>query len=116
MNNKVQHRGKDRRVAKGLEQTFELLVDALADGTLAEAVAAGNKKGCHQCFAVGKAHKGGQSQTALQLDRIKFYSMPQHDAQHSCALEHIEHPDGTDGAGLGCFHERFLPCAGQIPL
>ena len=47
MNDKMQHRGENRSVAKGLEQTFELLVDALADGALAEAVAAGNKKGCH---------------------------------------------------------------------
>jgi len=40
----------------------------------------------------------------------------QHDGQHPSALEHIKHPDGVDSAGLGCFHERFLPCAGPIPL
>ena len=116
MNDKVQHRGKDRSITKGLEQAFELLVDALADGALAEAVAAGNKKGRHQCFAVDKANKGSQRQATLQLKRIKFRSVPQHDGQHSCALEHIKHPNGVDSAGLGCFHERFLPCAGQTPL
>ena len=52
MNDKMQHRGEHRSVAKGLEQAFELLVDALADGALAEAVAAGDEKGRHQRFAV----------------------------------------------------------------
>ena len=116
MNDEVQHRGEHRSVAKGLEQAFELLVDALADGALAEAVAAGNKKGCHQRFAVDKADKGRQRQTALQLEWVKLRSVPQHDGQHPSALEHIKHPDGVDSAGLGCFHERFLPCAGPIPL
>ena len=116
MNDKMQHRGEDRSVAKGLEQAFELLVDALADGAFAEAVAAGDKKGSHQRFAVDKAKKGGQRQAVRQLERIKLYGVPQHDGQHPCALEHIEHPDGADSAGLGCFHERFLPCAEPIPL
>ena len=60
MNDKMQHCGEHRSIAKGLEQTFELLVDAFVDRALAEAVAAGNKKGCHQRFAVDKAKKGGQ--------------------------------------------------------
>ena len=50
MNDEVQHRGEHRSVAKGLEQAFELLVDALADGALAEAVAAGNKKRLPSAF------------------------------------------------------------------
>ena len=116
MNDKMQHRGEHRSVAKGLEQAFELLVDALADGALAEAVAAGDEKGRHQCFAVDKDQKGGQRQAVRQLERIKLRSVSQHDGQHPCALEHIKHPDGADSAGLGCFHERFLPCAGPIPL
>ena len=116
MDDEMQHRGKNRSVAKGLEQAFELLVDALADGALAEAVAAGDKKGRHQRFAVDKAQKGSQRQAVRQLERIKLYGVPQHDGQHPCALEHIKHPDGADSAGLGCFHERFLPCAGPIPL
>ena len=44
MNDKVQHAGEQRRVSIGFEQAFELLVDALVDRALAEAVAAGNKK------------------------------------------------------------------------
>ena len=91
-------------------------MDALADGALAEAVAAGNKKGRHQRFAVDKADKGRQRQAALQLEWVKLRSVPQHDGQHPSALEHIKHPDGVDSTGLGCFHERFLPCAGPIPL
>ena len=116
MDDEMQHCGENRSVAKGLEQAFELLVDALADGALAEAIAAGDKKGRHQRFAVDKAQKGSQGQAVRQLERIKLCGVPQHDGQHPCALEHIKHPDGADSAGLGCFHERFLPCAGPIPL
>ena len=60
MNDKMQHRGEERSVAKGLEQAFELLVDALADGALAEAVAAGDEKRGHERFPVNERKKGGQ--------------------------------------------------------
>ena len=40
----MQERSARRRDAVGLEQRSELLLDALADGALAETVAAGNEK------------------------------------------------------------------------
>ena len=104
MNDEVQHRGEHRSVAKGLEQAFELLVDALADGALAEAVAAGNKKGGHQRFAVDEREKRGQGQAADRLHGIKLGGMRTNDGQHTGTLEHVEHADGAGGAGLGSFH------------
>ena len=68
-------------VVADLEETFGLripekelrnfvtmgdLVDALADGALAEAVAAGDEKGRHQRFAVDKDQKGSQRQAVRQ--------------------------------------------------
>ena len=52
---------RKRSIHKCIHQQLKsLLVDAFVDRALAEAVAAGNKKGCHQRFTVDKAKKGGQ--------------------------------------------------------
>ena len=86
MNDKVQHAGEQRRVSIGFEQAFELLVDALVDRALAEAVAAGNKKGGHQRFAVDEGEKRGQGQAADRLHGIKLGGMRKNDGQHTGTL------------------------------
>ena len=60
MNKKVQHAGEKGGVKIGLEQGLQLLLDALADGALAEAVAAGDEKRGHERFPVNERKKGGQ--------------------------------------------------------
>ena len=81
-------------------------MDALADGALAEAVAACNKKCRHQTLAVDEREKSGQGQTAEALQRIQLGRVRKYDSQHPGALQHIEHADGVDGAGFCSFHEQ----------
>ena len=54
----MEHCGGQCSIKIRLEQGLELLLDAFVDGALAEAIAAGNKKGGHQRFAVGEECKG----------------------------------------------------------
>ena len=91
MNDEVQHRGEHRSVAKGLEQAFELLVDALADGALAEAVAAGDVERRHQGLPVGEQIKGHGRDGRRGTHRIQLGGVREHDGQHSDALEKIKH-------------------------
>ena len=110
----MQHAGEQCSIEVGLEQTFQLLVDAFADGALAEAVAAGNKEGGHQRFAVDEGEKRAQGQAADRLHGIKLGGMRKNDDQHTGTLEHVEHADGAGGAGFGSFHgDSFL--ARDIP-
>ena len=81
-------------------------MDAFADRTLAETVAAGNEKRGHQALTIDKREKSGQGQTADTLQRIKFCRVGKHDGQHSGAFQHVEHADGADSAGFGSFHEQ----------
>ena len=60
--------------------------------------------------------KSGQGQTAETLQRVKFCCVGKYDGQHSGTLQHVEHADGADSAGLGSFHEqgpslRLTPCS-----
>ena len=104
VDDKVQHAGEQRSIEVRLEQTFQLLLDAFADGALAEAVAAGDKESGHQRFAVDEREKRGQGQAADRLHGIKLGGMRKNDGQHTGTLEHVEHADGAGGAGLGSFH------------
>ena len=102
----IQQRGEQCGVQIRLEQAFELLVDALGNGALAEAVAAGNKKGGHQRFPVDEGEKRRQGQAVAEVHRVKLGGMGQHDGDHAAAFHHVEHPDGVDGAGLGSLHGK----------
>ena len=102
----MQERSAHRRDAVGLEQRSELLLDALADGALAETVAAGNEKGRHQGLTIDKREKRRERQPAGDLHGVEFGGVGQHDGDHAHALEHVEHADGVDGAGSGAFHEK----------
>ena len=116
MDQKMQHTGEQCGIKIGLQQGLELLVDTLADRALAEAVATGNEERSHQAFAVDIREKSGQGQTAETLQRVKFCCVGKYDGQHSGTLQHVEHADGADSAGLGSFHEqgpslRLTPCS-----
>ena len=112
MYDEMQQGCEDCRKAVGLEQGLELLLDAFADGPLAEAVAAGNVKRCHQGFPKDEGEKGGERQPAAGLQRIIFGSVCQHDGKHTGTFEHVEHANGIYGAGLGSLHEKgSFPCA-----
>ena len=102
----MQERSARRRDAVGLEQRSELLLDALADGALAETVAAGNEKGRHQGLTIDEREKRRERQPAGDLHGVEFGGVGQHDGDHAHALEHVEHADGVDGAGSGAFHEK----------
>ena len=102
----MQERSAHRRDAVGLEQRSELLLDALADGALAETVAAGNEKGRHQSLTIDEREKRRERQPAGDLHGVEFGGVGQHDGDHAHALEHVEHADGVDGAGSGAFHEK----------
>ena len=104
MNDKVQHTGEQRRIKVRLEQAFQLLVDALVDGALAEAVAAGDKKSGHQRFAVDEREECRQRKAADRLHGVKLSGMRKNDGEHTGTLEHVEHADGAGGAGSGSFH------------
>ena len=106
----VEHRGGDARINVRLEQSRHLLVDALADGTLAEAVAAGDVERGHQGFAVGE-HTKGQQVDAAGTHRIQLTGVREHDGQHTDALEQVEHAKRIGRAGFGTLHEKpsFAP-------
>ena len=97
-----------------LEQGLELLLDAFVDGALAEAVAAGNKKGGHQRFAVSEQRERERGDV-VGAERVKLCGVRKDDGQHTGTLQHVEHADGVDGAGSGAFHEKGPPCAPFVP-
>ena len=88
---KMEERCGKPGIKVGLEQRFELLVDALADGPLTEAVAAGDVERRHQGLPVGEQIKGHGRDGRRGTHRIQLGGVREHDGQHSDALEKIKH-------------------------
>ena len=114
VNESVEHRGGQRSIKVGLEQGLELLLDAFVDGALAEAVAAGNKKGGHQRFAVSEQRERERGDV-VGAEGVKLCRVGKDNGQHSDAFQQVEHAKAAYSAGLGAFHEKGPPCAPSVP-
>ena len=114
VNESVEHRGGQCSIKVRLEQSLELLLDAFVDGALAEAIAAGNKKGGHQRFAVSEQREGERGDV-VGAEGVKLCRMGKDDGQHSDAFQQVEHAKAAYSAGLGAFHEKGPPCAPFVP-
>ena len=114
VNESVEHRGGQRSIKVRLEQGLELLLDAFVDGALAEAVAAGNKKGGHQRFAVSEQRERERGDV-VGAEGVKLCRVGKDDGQHSDAFQQVEHAKAAYSAGLGAFHEKGPPCAPFVP-
>ena len=110
----VEHRGGQCSIKVRLEQGLELLLDAFVDGALAEAVAAGNKKGGHQRFAVSEQRERERGDV-VGAEGVKLCRVGKDDGQHSDAFQQVEHAKAAYSAGLGAFHEKGPPCAPFVP-
>ena len=115
MDDKMEHGGGNAGIDVRLEQRFELLVDTLADGALAEAVAAGNVKSRHQGFAVGEHAKGQRVDVAGIAHGVKLTGVGKDDGQHADTLEQIEHAQRICGTAFGSLHKKVLLCAAPRP-
>ena len=93
---------------------LELLLDAFVDGALAEAVAAGNKKGGHQRFAVSEQRERERGDV-VGAEGVKLCRVGKDDGQHSDAFQQVEHAKAAYSAGLGAFHDKGPPCAPFVP-
>src|SRR5699024_8928453 len=76
-----------RRVEEGGQDAPQLLLDAFADGALAETETAGYVESRHQRFAVDEQQKAGDAQPAAQVDGIGFSCVYKDDGGHAYAFE-----------------------------
>ncbi len=72
MDDKMEHGGGNAGIDVRLEQRLDLLIDALAEGALAEAVAAGDVEGGHQSFTISKHEKGQRVDVAGIAHGVKL--------------------------------------------